>query len=229
MSVNLKLFIFQGRNAGAPYLQEYRAAYTVFKTTWTSAFRELFGQDFAMYSNEFTRQDKIIALFTGQDCVGLTCMRNVSLHNPAHREDSWFKPWTDEDFRAIACAPGQEVVVNSFFTIEQKYRKSLALESLSASYILGCLSLLELLNSPQDTMLGMMRTDRSMQKLGHQWGSLEIQKSVLHNGIATDLVQFTRESLNLAKHSYHPLVFDIWNRRSDFLQEVRNNEIERVA
>ncbi len=204
-------------------------AYKVFKAVWESTLQEIHGPEFKLFSNDFTRQDRIHALFMGSECMGLTCLRKVNLENPIDREDSWLQIWTQDHYNSLHLTDKSNVYINSFFTLSPPFRKSQLLDSVPIGYLLGCLSLLDQLDLSIPLVLGMMRRDRSMHKLGSLWGSELLEGSVIYNNTPTDLVVFREDNVKKASLDYPSLVFDIWNQRIDFTKGEKSEKYQRVA
>ncbi len=209
--------------------QVYLSSYKIFKKVWQDTFKELESRHFEMFSNEFTRQDRIHALFYDDVCIGLTCIRRVNLYNPVDLDDSWFKSWNPKYFEMLRKQNETEALVNSFFTVHPDFRKSLKKFPIHPSFLLGALSIMDQINTEENLMLGMMRTDRSMQRLGQAWGSDVIESAVLHNDIPTDLVAFRFSKIVELSKTFPIEVNTIWKARMDYLKGDKNDKQQRVA
>ena len=210
--MNPKFVVFAARTADVP-CTHYVNAYQTYRSVWDETFRSIHGPAYVPRSNDFTRQDYIQALFEGDTCIGLDCVRRIRLDNPADRDDSWLEPWPPDLLDALA---GEHPValVNSCFTIHRDYRKTDARSPYPVSYLLGCLSVLHQLESGVPLMLGMMRCDRSMDKLGDALGATILQTTT-YNGSETALVVFRRDRVEEAAKTFPPVVFDVFANRSD--------------
>src|SRR3954466_4957192 len=89
----LKLVVLPGSGVPANARTYYEAAYATWKQVWKQTLLELDGSD-QLHSDQFTRQDYIIAIFHGPLCVALCCFRRADFSMPGSIEDSWFKPWS---------------------------------------------------------------------------------------------------------------------------------------
>ncbi|HPI41408.1 MAG TPA: hypothetical protein PLJ21_11430 [Pseudobdellovibrionaceae bacterium] len=222
-------YVFSGKDLLTDNRDIYLDSYNLFKNVWESTLKEINGCDFRLFSNDFTRQDRIHALFYGSDCAGLTCLRKINLDNPVDLEDSWLRIWHQNHFDEIKSQSGPESYINSYFTVNQNFRKSLQKNSTPVGYILGCLSFLDQLHIESPTVLGMMRMDRSMHKLGALWGSELIEGSVEYNNTPTDLVVFKKNRVEQASKLFSPIVYELWNQRINFIQEEQNEKHKRAA
>jgi hypothetical protein len=104
--------------------------------------------------------------------------------------------------------------VNSCFTIHRDYRRHDGRSGHPVSYLLGCLSVLHQLESGEPLMLGMMRCDRSMNKLGDSLGATTL-RTTTYNGSETALVVFRRERVEEAAKTFPSVVFDLFQSRSE--------------
>jgi hypothetical protein len=208
--MNAKFVVLAARHAATPPPQ-YVNAYRTYRSVWDETFRTIHGEAYVPQSNDFTRQDSIQALFVGETCAGLDCVRRIRLDNPADLDDSWLKPWPAEVLDSLA-AGHADALVNSYFTVHRDYRRHDAPSGHPVSYLLGCLSVLYQLETGVPLMLGMMRCDRSMNKLGDALGATTL-RTTTYNGSETALVAFERERVQAAKQTFPDVVFELFENR----------------
>lgn len=224
--MNPKFIVIAGRTGDTPPQPHYSSAYATYRTVWSETFREIHGEAYAYQSNDFTRQDYIQALYDGPTCIALDCVRKVRLDCAADLDDSWLRPWPADMLKALE-AEHPTALVNSCFTVHRDYRKRNGWSELPVSYVLGCVSVLHQLEVGAPLMLGMMRRERSMNKLGSLLGSTTLLTTT-YNGEETDLVVFRSEDVREASRTFPPEVFDIFAGRRDELQGGNYGSLERT-
>lgn len=214
--LDLRFHVLPGKFIPIGFEQEYIKAYELFRSNWSETFQEIFGSNFILYSNDFTRQDYIQAIFLEEKCIAVDCVREINLKNPADLDDSWFKPWKRSYLKRFIRKGYKRCLVNSYFTVHKDYRKSVVHDKYSISYVMGCLSVLYQIELGSSLMFGMMRNDRSMHSLGTMWGSQTIESNIMYNSAPTDLVVFTKENVRKAATKFPDFVFDIFNLKRDY-------------
>jgi hypothetical protein len=211
--MNAKFVVLSARHVDAPPRPQYLTAYRAYRSVWDETFQTIRGENYVPRSNDFTRQDYIQALFDGETCAGLDCVRRIRLDNPADLDDSWLEPWPAEILNALA-AQHHTALVNSYFTVHRDYRRHDGNGGYPVSYLLGCLSVLHQLETGEPLMLGMMRCDRSMNKLGDALGATTLQMTT-YNGKPTALVAFERERVAAAKETFPEVVLELFRNRDE--------------
>jgi hypothetical protein len=225
--MGLKFVILRGKNPAPLWETSYQSAYRTFETVWNETFKSIAGNDFALYSNDFTRQDYIQAIFDNNVCVALDCVRHVSLKNYVDLKDSWLASWPQHELSNLARS-NNDVLINSYFTVHPDFRKTVFHGGLHIAYLMGCLSVLYQLELASPLMLGMMRNERSMNKLGLSWGATPL-KTIVHNGTDTDLVAFYELNVRRSVLQFPSIVLEIFNQRTDYTKELSNEKYKRVA
>ncbi|WP_413561442.1 hypothetical protein [Bdellovibrio sp. HCB209] len=217
--------ILNGRFNEAALTNRYEQAYETFKQTWTAELSTLKGQDVRVPSNDFTRQDYIIALYKGDTCVALDCMREVSISSYVQTEDSWFQPWDKKHFATMQKQGHDRAIVNSYFTVHNDFRRTVQGESVNAAYLAGALSVLYQVELDCSIMLGMMRNNRSMNALGASLGGAPID-TIVHNDLPTDLFVYEKGAVIKASQKFPDYVFEVFNNNQAIKKGRRH---ERVA
>jgi hypothetical protein len=165
-------------------------AYATWRRVWSETFDVLDGVR-GLFSDDFTRQDEIGALFHDGECVGMTAFRWVDLaHTPA-QEDSYFKPWPPHA-RSALLGLGRRVCIGSYLTVEQAWRGPCG--PLSVKELLLAMAVERFLASDADVMAGTLRADRGMNGLGYRLGARPLACDVPHHGVGVDLVAFGRDA-----------------------------------
>ncbi|QLY23861.1 hypothetical protein [Bdellovibrio sp. KM01] len=218
--------VLNGRFNDAQLTNRYEQAYETFKTTWSEEFSTIKGQAMVMPSNDFTRQDYIVALYKEDTCVALDCMREVSLKSYVQTQDSWFQPWQQKHFETFVAQGNDQALVNSYFTVHKDHRRTIEGGNINTAFLTGCLSVLYQVHLGFDLMLGMMRNNRSMNSLGKMWGG-DALETVTHNGVPTDLFTFEKTKIIQTSQKFPNYVLETFN--SNELVKKGQARRERVA
>ncbi len=192
----LKKFKFV-RLSGSPpdvkYLEYYDAAYDCWKKVWIEAFRGL-GISKPFVSDEFTRQEEILTIFYGQQCVGMMFFRIVDLSIYAYQNDTYFKLWTLQDLKNLA-EHGPLIAVMSNMTISTDWRKTsydLSMKDLVVYYTCQRFK-----DSQTHGMATFTRNSKNVNKLAERFGGICIRSNIENYGPRdlVNLFKFTQESV----------------------------------
>jgi hypothetical protein len=223
--LSYELFQVHGFEGREPRLE---LAYRCWQEVWSETFRDLDGV-VRVYSDEFTRQHEIGALFLNNVCIGLTGFRWVNLSGAASLDDSYFKVWPKTPLRLLQ-RDGPNVCIGSNLTVLANWRGRL--HGPSVKELLLALSIERFLASPADALAGTMRNDRGMNALSYQLGFTALLEGAVHHGVAVDLVAFYRDAR--AAHpkpaGLHEVVEELWadaQRRSR--DERRSRKVHSTA
>jgi hypothetical protein len=211
--IDLKLVVFSGRLERAEDRARYLSAYDTFRSVWEETLRPIRGASYVHRSNDFTRQDRIQALFTNEVCAGVDCVRAIDLTNPVDLDDSWLEAWPPDLLGELAMQ-SPNAWINSYFTVRPEYRRTAIEGEHSISYVLGSLSVLYQIAAGVPLMLGMMRHDRSMDKLGRLWGASTLMTTT-YNNVATDLVAFHADRVKAASRSFPDFIIHVFEQRDE--------------
>jgi hypothetical protein len=166
----------------------FAAAYDCWREVWFDAFVELENID-RLYSDDFTRQDEIAALFYEDTCIGLTGCRFVDLNTSMARDDSYFQSWPAAALDQLA-AHGSNVCIGNNMTVRREWRGRLG--GVSIKRVLMLLSIQRFLVSSADVLAGTMRNGRGMNGLVYDLGFSPIVCGAMHHGVEVDLVGYYR-------------------------------------
>lgn len=164
-------------------------AYRCWRATWREAFVEL-EQHSELYSDDFTRQDEVGAVFQHDECIALSFFRWVDLSAPMNRHDSYFRVWS-EAARDQACREGSRICVSSSFTVAAGWRRSTVC---SLKDVLVALIIERFLASDADAVVGTVRNNRGIDKLIYRNGFLPIVHNASLYGVDVDLGAFYRKA-----------------------------------
>src|SRR5580692_9143278 len=179
----------QPRDAGVADLPLLGEAYRCWSDVWKTTLRELDNLP-DVPSDEFTRQDEVVALFHEYECIGLTCLRWVDTSRPMFLDDSYFKIWPKAATDA-AREHGPRICIVSNLTVAAPWRRA---RGLSVMEVLACLSLDRFLRSSGDAVVGTPRADRGVNRVCYGLGFRPLAREVVHHGVKIDLVGFYRRA-----------------------------------
>lgn len=190
---SLEYQLFKPRTSRHPLI---RSAYELWRTEWQATLQELDGIT-RLHSDEFGRLDEVSVISIGQRCISLVGLRWLDLSLPMAREDSYFQPWPEE----VMARLGQGIVtIVGNFVIHPDWRRALidpSAERSGAPLPLAVASLQlafrRFMQSPAEQVIGVVRNDRSINRVAAAAGALSIGQIELH-GIESDLMIVTRDS-----------------------------------
>lgn len=191
----LQLICLPGRNAPKQYLPEYYKAYYCWRETWIDAYKKEMKVDSFLNSNEFTRQDEILALFYKGECAALTFFKWVDgSEMEIIKHDSYFDVWTDESLEKLM-SRGSKLLVCSQFTVSEKYRK---VPEFRFKDLMVALLVERFKHSDRDAMTGTVRVAKNMGEATAKSGAVLIQRAVEYTNVAgerADLVGFYQDTI----------------------------------
>lgn len=185
--------IYDHRKRGVPFSTDYKATYFAWKETWEEEYSKV-KKDFQLHSDEFTRQDHILSILEGNQCMALTFFHEVNLLTPWGRDDSYFQPWPNEVIEILREFTPR-VLVCSALTVAKAYRGKQVL-GVPLKVILAAASLHFYKRSSYPLMVGNMRNTRGANTLVYQFGAT-LLNTVTCNGEPSDLVVFKRHEIQL--------------------------------
>ncbi len=191
-------------------------AFDCWHSVWGAMLRNLDGAELK-FSDDFTRQDKIGALFLGDECVGLSGYRWLDLSLSFAKTDSYFAPWPPELLDEIA-AKTPRICIGSNLVVSPAFRDHLA--PLKLSGVLLALAVRRFKESDAQLMLGTMRNDRGMNGHAYRFGARSLQTGVQFRHVPVDLVAFDRDAV--CEIELPPI---LWVRPSFFAEgEIADHE-----
>lgn len=217
-----QLILLPGSFATSESKPYYESAYSLWHSVWSETLNELDGLP-KLFSDGFTRQDVVVGLFLGTQCIALNCFRRSDLRNIAHRQDSWFLPWTESQLVEL----GEKYpngLVNSYFTIHPDFRKSAPgndfarqfLERFNLAIVLAELSALMTVKLNADGAFGVTRNNRSVNKLAYHGGAIPLAKNKMHHGVDVDLILYENDRVQRAMSNFTSQTLGLWENRIDF-------------
>ncbi|MDZ4676582.1 MAG: hypothetical protein SGI74_03650 [Oligoflexia bacterium] len=214
---NLKYVLFPGTHVEEIFLPYYQSAYKLWKDVWTETIYELDGHK-NIFSDDFTRQDEIGALFDGSECIMLSFFKMVDLNLTAHRDDSYFKVWP-KDIIDKLIVNNKPVLIGSNITASQSFRGKHF--GLSTKDLLMGLLIKRLQHTPAGAMTGTMRNNRGMHECAYRHGATPLKQGLIHHGVEVDLVGFFQDKVKPCDiPGIQNLVNTLWKKHLEFLNHV---------
>ena len=167
-------------------------AYATWRDQWLNTLREVAGTS-RLFSDEFTRQDEIGALYQDGHCVAVTALRLVDRSTIVGREDSYFEPWPPHALTSV----GHGLVgISSNTLVHPEWRGgevTLSEDGANAALRLP-LAILALTQRRFAelgvvSMMGVARNDRAMNHIGAALGARKVGQILVH-GAESDLLCF---------------------------------------
>ena len=165
-----------------------------------------------LFSNDFTRQTRIVSLFHGRNCVGIGFMREIDLALIATREDSYFGYWPQDILDHIAHNERERVIIASNFTIHHEYRRNKQFEWKALFFSLY-MDYYNTLSTP--LMITAARKLRHNEKLCYDVGGVCMKKDVPYRNGAIELSHELTDLLYWRKG----VEFSLLNRELQSLRE----------
>ena len=165
-------------------------------------------------SDEFTRQDDILALFYKGECFGITFFKEINWDDASASLDSYFNPWPQEAKDKLI-SRGKKILICSQFTIAKNFRGKTT--DIQWKYVLFGFIMKRFLESRVDGMTGTMRVKRGMGRVSFEAGAVPLMTNITYNEYEDepiDIVGFFHEEVN-AKYMENPYApkFDAcWER-----------------
>ncbi len=201
---DLALDVFSPRTARRPAAA---AAYALWHEIWLSTLRQLDGISY-LDSNEFARQDRVLALTHEDRCVAVTGLRSLDRSTRIGQEDSYFRPWPCDVLDQL----GPLLAISSNTVVAEDFRRARVErergEPQRLSELTIALAVRWFLDSRIPEFVGVVRNDRRMDEIAATLGFRAIGRIKLH-GEESDIMRL--------RHGTRPAfgreVEDVWARR----------------
>jgi hypothetical protein len=187
----LEYVVLPGRLPPRAYVKQYDAAFQLWNDIWSATFKELDGAE-ALFSDDFTRQDEVGAIFRGQECWALSFFRYVDLSRPADVTDTYFKVWPEAALKVLR-EEGNLAFVGSNITLAPAARDRTL--PVATKDLLMSLLIKNFLASEARVMTGTMRNDKGMGSCAYRHKATPILQNHVHHGVSVDLVRFQRKGV----------------------------------
>ena len=210
----LKFYFFPGNYCGADYRQIVEDAYSMWNLVWSETFEELDGNP-SLFSDDFTRQDEIGALFVNETCAGVIFLNYVNLDHSRFKKDSYFKIWSKEDINELT-KDGNKVIIGSNITVHKDFRQKMV-EGERVKNVVLRQAVNKLIQKDYDVMTGTMRCNRGMDTLAQSMGGQEISNNVIHHGVNVSLMGFYSKT---SRESQSSTNLKLWTNRVEIKNKL---------
>lgn len=196
------------------YEKIHQKSFKCWHEVWSDYYQSEHPSGHRLNSDEFTRQDDILALFYKGECFGITFFKEVHWDDLSANLDSYFELWPKEAVDKLL-SRGKRILICSQFTIAKNFRGKTT--DIQWKYVLFGFIMKRFLEGRVDGMTGTMRVKRGMGRVSFEAGAVPLMTNVVykdHEDESVDLVGFFHEEV-YAKYIQNPyaLKFDAcWNR-----------------
>ncbi len=162
--------------------------------TWEDAIQNDLKLGTELYSDEFTRQDEICALydFDRNKCIGMAFFRYVNFECETSQKDSYFSEWPEEAQKKLI-KKGSKIAVCSQFTVALAYRKERSPFKWKDVVMFSIVNHF-IYNTMCDSMTGAVRINKSVNTASYSSGATLLLPNVKNHifNEYEDLVAFYR-------------------------------------
>lgn len=199
----------------------YDLSFKAWHETWEKTYQLDFHSTKKLPSDEFTRQDEILALFYAGECFALSFFSNVNMKDDTACLDSYFSPWPRNAIEGL-CAHGTNVVICSQFTVCENFRGEgpTLLGKTPWKMLLAGMVVKYFLNSGRDAMTGTMRVNKGMEKVSYKIGAVPIIQHLEYDAgeekTLVDLVAFFQDNVleTYRQNPYASILDSLWENRN---------------
>lgn len=196
----------------AEHPELYAEAYALWRQIWSDTMVEI-GSDQALDCDDFARADEILVLCSGREAIGLALLQRFDPHAAAEQVDSCDHPCPPEALEQLAARGVRDLLVGRYFTLAPGFRKRAALPFSLKDLLLGAV-VGRFLASGAQLLLGAMRDERGMQRLGYRFGAQLLCGGLSYHSAAVSLLQFQPADVRtaLASPRHDPRMRQLWQR-----------------
>lgn len=217
----LQLVVLPGQRPPSWLKKMYEAAYITWKTVWEDAAKEIENFPTKLYSNDFTRQDEVLAVFLGDECTSLGFWTELDMSYITSCEDQYFQSW-DEHCLGELTKFGPIVGKYSYFTVAKPYRQWSRDVGVSLTDLQVALFGFRLLDSRCSAMTGTTRNNRKINLVCERGGAQLIRKDVMQYGSEVDLMAWYKHTAKPFKEIEY-LAQKLWTNKIDYKNPRRDN------
>lgn len=224
------LYTIKGKKKNNPdYLKNiYDDVFKAWHETWEQTYTQDFHSTKKLASDDFTRQDEIMAIFYDNKCAALCFFSSVDMKDRTSVLDSYFQCWPNSAISGLT-AEGNNILVCSQFTVCEGFRKTGAIELENTPWKIILIALLSkyFLESNTNAMTGNTRVNKGVEKLTYQFGAIPLVERMEYQAGAdttyVDLVTFFKNNVYQAYYhfAYAPLLDKIWGKRNNVDSDLK--------
>lgn len=183
---NLKVEIFHPKLVTDAQLHRYNEVFDLWNAIWIETRLEV-NPALPTPSDNFSRQDEVIAVFNGNRPIAMVCNRYVDIRQSWCLDDSFFKggQWPNDALLKLP-ALGNTFALASHAFVHPDFRKINS--GLPTKNLVCALSFVQANAAESDVFLAMMRKDRGMHSLFQRCGGSILVEDVSFYHIPVDLM-----------------------------------------
>lgn len=207
---DLQFVLCPGRSPEQEHSHIYDQIYESWHRLWTSTYAELKDES-PLYSDTFTRQDFIAAIFFKGQCQAFILFRHANISHRSCLHDSYFQQWSELHLARVSQL-GKNVLICGNMGIVPEARKN-SLGFSMKHLMLGFITEI-VLHSNADVTISTPRKDRDVHSAVYRWGGISIAQDIDWGlDVCVDLTAFYKdELLKNRNHELVPLVQSLWNQ-----------------
>lgn len=217
---NLQLIIMPGQRPPSWQRSMYESAFETWRTVWEEAALEIENFPKKVYSNDFTRQDEILAVFHNNECTSLGFWTELDMTLNTSQADQYFQSWDQESLGQLT-KYGSQIGKYSYFTVAKPYRTWSRQMGISLTDLQVALFGYRLLESQCSAMTGTTRNNRKINLVCERGGAQVIRRDVMQYGSEVDLMAWYRHTTRPYK-DIEFIAQKLWINRQDFKLTRRN-------
>lgn len=180
----LQLVVLPGSNPPPDLAFHYERAFEHWHAVWSKTFADLEWRR-TLQSDDFSRQDEILAIFEGERCIAMVCHRFADLAQSPVKHDSYFKVWTPEAIEKLGTY-GNRLLIGNQISVDPDRRG--LIDGISLKNLVTALTVRRVIEVQADAMPGIMRVDRNMNEFLYKCGAVPIVRNVIHHNVPVDLL-----------------------------------------
>lgn len=172
--------------------KDMKAAYEGWRSVWGQALTEEMNVKDPLYSDNYSRQSHVAALFYGDELFGLVTLNYMNLSEKIYQEDSYFKVWTP-DSRKILQAQSTHIMTLCNVTLNFRFRQNAI--GISGKDLLLLMAVYYLKSQKFDGIVAAVRLEKAMEKSAYRTGAIPLAKDLAYSipGQRVDLVLWRKE------------------------------------
>jgi hypothetical protein len=227
LTSRLKYIVIPTRFISDECLALYEASYLFWKEIWSRTFKEIKGLE-TLYSDDFLKQDEISILLSESKVIGMVTYRWLNLESQSHRDDSYFKLYSQDHIRAIQRDSNNKLMIMSHLGVHPEWRKA-SMGVLTSELLIG-LATKRFLNSNANLLISYTRNDRRINDLVYRYGAKSLKKCLIEHNVEVDLIAILKNDVKESPFSGIPeMVQGLWNDRTIFEPQINKGDInERI-
>jgi len=121
----IKLCVFSGSQpTSSEAALMYEKAYILWKEVWGHVINVEMGKSTRLFSDEISKQSKIVSLFFDNIAVGVAFYKIRDLDSIVSLDDSFFRFWPQDSINKLKALSSKRISLASNFTVHPDFRKS---------------------------------------------------------------------------------------------------------